>query len=70
MTHGNLMCAMAGQFESLPPIHKNDIYIGYLPLAHVLELCCENVVLSHGIPVGYSRYDHLLYYRIQDLSIL
>lgn len=55
MTHGNIMSAMAGQFESLPPIHRNDIYIGYLPLAHVLELCCENVVLSHGIPVGYSR---------------
>jgi len=54
MTHSNLMSAMAGQFESLPPIHKNDTYIGYLPLAHVLELCCENVVLSHGIPVGYS----------------
>lgn len=31
-----------------------DIYIGYLPLAHVLELMCESICFLSGIPIGYS----------------
>uniref|UniRef100_A0A672FLA8 long-chain-fatty-acid--CoA ligase n=1 Tax=Salarias fasciatus TaxID=181472 RepID=A0A672FLA8_SALFA len=31
-----------------------DTYIGYLPLAHVLELSAELVCLSHGCRIGYS----------------
>lgn len=33
---------------------EKDVYIGYLPLAHVLELSAELVCLSHGCPIGYS----------------
>lgn len=32
----------------------NDIYIGYLPLAHILEVCAELVVISKGCRIGYS----------------
>ena len=32
----------------------SDVYIGYLPLAHVLELCAENIVISAGASIGYS----------------
>lgn len=31
-----------------------DTYIGYLPLAHVLELSAELVCISHGCRIGYS----------------
>ena len=31
-----------------------DIYIAYLPLAHVLELLSECTMMMFGIPVGYS----------------
>ena len=31
-----------------------DIYIAYLPLAHVIELTCELGCLLHGIKMGYS----------------
>lgn len=31
------------------------MYIGYLPLAHVLELVCEIVILIMGVPIGYSN---------------
>lgn len=31
-----------------------DIYIGYLPLAHVLELGAEFSSLYHGVCIGYS----------------
>ncbi|XP_076436077.1 long-chain-fatty-acid--CoA ligase 4-like isoform X2 [Babylonia areolata] len=56
MSHGNLMCGMSGQCERIPDIGKNpsDIYIGYLPLAHVLELTAEISCLCHGVPIGYS----------------
>lgn len=32
----------------------DDTYIGYLPLAHVLELSAELVCVSHGCRIGYS----------------
>jgi long-chain acyl-CoA synthetase len=33
---------------------SKDIYIGYLPLAHVLELVTELITLNGGIAIGYS----------------
>uniref|UniRef100_A0AAZ3QXD2 long-chain-fatty-acid--CoA ligase n=1 Tax=Oncorhynchus tshawytscha TaxID=74940 RepID=A0AAZ3QXD2_ONCTS len=38
-------------YHHLPP---NDTYIGYLPLAHVLELSAELVCVAHGCRIGYS----------------
>lgn len=35
-------------------LREEDVYIGYLPLAHVLELSAELVCLSHGCRIGYS----------------
>ena len=32
----------------------DDTYIGYLPLAHVLELSAELSCLAHGVRIGYS----------------
>ena len=38
-----------------PHTHSSkDIYIGYLPLAHVLELACEISCSCYGVPIGYS----------------
>lgn len=33
---------------------EGDTYIGYLPLAHILEVCAELVVLYKGCRIGYS----------------
>ena len=40
--HENIVAAMTGQKERVFPMVDldNDIYIAYLPLAHILELCC------------------------------
>jgi long-subunit acyl-CoA synthetase (AMP-forming) len=40
--HENVIAAMTGQKERVFPMIEieNDIYIAYLPLAHILELCC------------------------------
>ena len=36
------------------PPRPDDIYLGYLPLAHILELLSEMTMIVQGIPVGYS----------------
>ena len=36
------------------PKRPGDIYLGYLPLAHILELLSEINVLVQGVPIGYS----------------
>ena len=36
------------------PPRADDIYLGYLPLAHILELLSEMTMIVQGIPVGYS----------------
>ena len=36
------------------PPREDDIYLGYLPLAHILELLSEMTMIVQGIPVGYS----------------
>jgi long-chain acyl-CoA synthetase len=33
----------------------DDIYIGYLPLAHILEMIMEYAIISVGVSIGYGR---------------
>ena len=32
----------------------HDVYLAFLPLAHVLELLCECTMLIYGVKLGYS----------------
>ncbi|CAF3774551.1 unnamed protein product [Rotaria sp. Silwood1] len=54
--HENIIAAMTGQQERIFTMINTDtdIYIAYLPLAHILELCCEILVYYMGIKSGYS----------------
>ncbi|MBN3289703.1 ACSL4 ligase, partial [Polypterus senegalus] len=54
IAHSNLVAGMAGQCERIPNLGPGDTYIGYLPLAHVLELSAELSCLSNGCRIGYS----------------
>lgn len=56
LTHEALVSAIAGHLQRLPKLRSNyDIYIGYLPLAHVLELTCEFCCLIMGVRVSALR---------------
>ncbi|KAF7254898.1 hypothetical protein EG68_07764 [Paragonimus skrjabini miyazakii] len=56
LTHESLVSAIAGHLQRLPKLRSNyDIYIGYLPLAHVLELTCELCCVIMGVRIGYSN---------------
>jgi len=58
LTHSNLVQALfsiiptAG--DAVKTVQPRDRYIAILPLAHVLELLAENLMLVLGIPIGYS----------------
>ncbi len=60
ITHQNLVAACGGAAQSvLPRITADDVYIGFLPLAHVLELMAECCILAHGGRIGYSNAQQL-----------
>jgi long-chain acyl-CoA synthetase len=52
--HRNLCAAMSGMDGGCPELNHEDTLIGYLPLAHILALAAENVVLAKGGRVGYG----------------
>ncbi|XP_069748938.1 long-chain-fatty-acid--CoA ligase 4 isoform X2 [Narcine bancroftii] len=54
MVHSNLIAGMTGQCQRIPDLGPKDTYIGYLPLAHVLELTAEISCVSYGCRIGYS----------------
>ncbi|XP_030578846.1 long-chain-fatty-acid--CoA ligase 3-like, partial [Archocentrus centrarchus] len=54
ISHGNIIAGITGMAERIPNLNETDTYIGYLPLAHVLELSAELVSISHGCRIGYS----------------
>jgi len=53
MSHQNVMSSMLA-YTNVATIYENDVYMAYLPLAHVLELIAESMCMLFGIPIGYS----------------
>jgi long-chain acyl-CoA synthetase len=58
LSHRNLVSAMSALIN-IAKFVKNDRYIAYLPLAHVLELLAETSCLLYGIKIGYSSANTL-----------
>ncbi|XP_076591983.1 long-chain-fatty-acid--CoA ligase 3a [Chaetodon auriga] len=54
ISHSNILATIVGMSDRVPNLCEEDTYIGYLPLAHILELCAELICLSHGCRIGYS----------------
>lgn len=53
LSHQNMMSTIKA-FSDAVEIYPADIFMGYLPLAHVFELLTESVCLLCGVPIGYS----------------
>ncbi|OBS76861.1 hypothetical protein A6R68_16685 [Neotoma lepida] len=66
ISHSNIIAAITGMARRIPSLGEEDVYIGYLPLAHVLELSAELVCLSHGCRIGYSSPQTLADQEIMD----
>ena len=53
LSHTNMLSAL-GALVNIATFSSRDRYIGYLPLAHVLELLAETACLTFGSKIGYS----------------
>ncbi|KAJ9583261.1 hypothetical protein L9F63_022394 [Diploptera punctata] len=53
LTHRNMMGTLKA-FSDAVVIYHDDVFLGYLPLAHVFELLAESVCLLCGVSIGYS----------------
>ncbi|PSN39553.1 Long-chain-fatty-acid--CoA ligase 3 [Blattella germanica] len=53
ITHKNMMGTLKA-FSDAVVIYHDDVFLGYLPLAHVFELLAESVCLLCGVSIGYS----------------
>eukprot|EP00897_Mesotaenium_endlicherianum_P007230 jgi/Mesen1/6535/ME000334S05876 len=54
MSHANLVATIAGVTSMVPNVSNADVYIAYLPLAHVLELVAETGLAAVGVAIGYG----------------
>lgn len=54
MTHANVLATLSAVKMTVPKLEKKDVYLAYLPLAHILELAGENLMAAVGIPIGYG----------------
>jgi len=57
LTHANLVATIAGFHSHLGDLTAGaeDIYIAYLPLAHILEFIVETFLLTYGVRIGYGN---------------
>ncbi|XP_012252895.2 long-chain-fatty-acid--CoA ligase 5 isoform X3 [Athalia rosae] len=70
LTHQNVVagvCAVILQFGDHKPT-ANDVMISFLPLAHMLERCCENGMYMVGGAVGFYGGD--IKYLSEDMKAL
>jgi long-chain acyl-CoA synthetase len=51
ITHGNMVATTAAVMTIVPNLGKNDVYLAYLPLAHVFELAAEVIYIIIHIHV-------------------
>nr|XP_031846229.1 long-chain-fatty-acid--CoA ligase 4 isoform X2 [Nomia melanderi]XP_031846237.1 long-chain-fatty-acid--CoA ligase 4 isoform X2 [Nomia melanderi]XP_031846247.1 long-chain-fatty-acid--CoA ligase 4 isoform X2 [Nomia melanderi] len=53
LSHGNIISTLKAFCDAVE-IRQDDVFLGFLPLAHVFELLAESVCLLTGVPIGYS----------------
>ncbi|OQR74849.1 long-chain-fatty-acid--CoA ligase 4-like [Tropilaelaps mercedesae] len=54
ITHGNIVSVAKGFQTALWLLIPSDVYIAYLPLAHIFEISVELTCIAKGMKIGYS----------------
>ncbi|GER55391.1 long-chain-fatty-acid CoA ligase [Striga asiatica] len=67
LTHGNLIASIAGMTLVIK-FNSSDIYISYLPLAHIYERANQIISVYYGVAVGFYQGDNLK--LMDDLAAL
>jgi long-chain acyl-CoA synthetase len=61
LTHGNVIASVGAIYQFLGHhISKDDTFLAYLPLAHILEYIVELIVFFIGMKTGYGRVKTLI----------
>ncbi|KAA8548618.1 hypothetical protein F0562_000302 [Nyssa sinensis] len=58
LTHGNLIANVAGACVTVK-LYPSDVYISYLPLAHIYERTNQVMMVYFGVAVGFYQGDNL-----------
>ncbi|XP_043274109.1 long-chain-fatty-acid--CoA ligase 4 isoform X2 [Venturia canescens] len=53
LSHKNIIATLKA-YATAVVIQPDDVFLGFLPLAHVFEFLAESVCLLTGVPIGYS----------------
>lgn len=54
LTNGNVVAFVLGIASVLHNFTAQDVYLGFLPLAHVMEIAAECCFMALGLRIGYS----------------
>ena len=57
ISHANVVATVAGLEDKMPTVGvtgEDDVYLAYMPLAHIMELAGELIAYSIGMQVGYG----------------
>ncbi|KAL2468540.1 Long chain acyl-CoA synthetase 7 [Forsythia ovata] len=67
LSHRNMIASVAGMTHSVK-FHPSDIYISYLPLAHIYERSYQILSVYFGVAVGFYQGDNMK--LMDDLAAL
>lgn len=68
LTHDNIISGAASFSQLGVGISPDDVYLSFLPLAHIYAVVCELIGLAHGARVGYTR--GIVKYLVEDIQEL
>lgn len=54
LTHGNVLATVSAVMTIVPKLGPKDVYLAYLPMAHILELVAE--VWVSTVVSGLNKY--------------
>ncbi|XP_050211646.1 long chain acyl-CoA synthetase 9, chloroplastic [Mercurialis annua] len=54
MTHANVLAVVSSVRTIVPGLEGKDVYLAYLPMAHILELVAEHIITGVGSTIGYG----------------
>ncbi|AQK57326.1 AMP-binding protein [Zea mays] len=67
LSHENLIANVAGSSLGIK-FYPSDVYISYLPLAHIYERANQVALLHYGVAIGFYQGDNLK--LMDDLAVL
>jgi long-chain acyl-CoA synthetase len=53
LAHSNVLASMAG-LNDAADLSNQDVYLAYLPLAHIMEMAAECLMMALGAAIGYG----------------